>query len=131
MKQQDKKQYAGVWLDNQHAMIISTGENEDTQEYAISATLKAVSNQGGGSEHSMNNAKQTHQLKYFKELALLLHSFDEILVFGPGQSQEKLQNHLAEDAQFSHTKITIDTADQLTDAQRIAKVREFFKAHQS
>ena len=128
MKQHETKQYAGVWLDNQQAMVIST---QDTGEYNISEKLKAIVNQGGGSEHSMNNGKQSNQLKYFKELALLLTRYDEILIFGPGQSQQQMQNHLQEDAQFNHKKITIDSSDQLTDPQRIAKVREFFTGSQS
>lgn len=128
MKQHEIKQYAGVWLDNQQAMIIS---NHDSGEYNISNKLKSVTNQGGGSEHSMNNGKQSHQLKYFKELALLLTQYDEILIFGPGQSQEQMKHHLQEDPQFNHKKITIDSADQLTDPQRIAKVRDFFKGSQS
>ncbi len=130
MKQKEAKQYAGVWLDNQQAMIISTSSESDTDdEYTISNKLKAVANQGGGSEHSMNNSKQSHQLKYFKELALLLIPYDEILIFGPGQSQEQMQHHLKEDPQFNHKKVTIDSSDQLTDPQRIAKVRDFFKGH--
>ena len=128
MKQHEIKQYAGVWLDNQLAMVIST---QGTGEYNISGKLKAITNQGGGSEHSMNNGKQSNQLKYFKELALLLTRYDEILLFGPGQSQEQMQHHLREDPQFRHKKITIDSSDQLTEPQRIAKVRDFFKGNQS
>jgi hypothetical protein len=109
-------------------MIIST---QDSGEYNISDKLKAVTNRGGGSEHSRNNGKQTNQLKYFKELALLLTRYDEILLFGPGQSQEQMQHHLQEDPQFNNKKITIDSSDQLTDPQRIAKVRDFFKASES
>jgi hypothetical protein len=131
MKQQAQKQFAGVWLDNQQATIITSSPESASGEYSIKDTVKAAATQGGGSEHSMNNAKQTGHLKYFKAISRLLMPFDEILLFGPGQSQEQFQHHLQDDAQFKSKQITIDSSDQLTDPQRIAKVRDFFKGRQS
>ncbi len=124
MKQQNKKQNAGVWIDNQKAMIITSDNDGD---YTIKEKLKADENFGSGSEHSMNNAKQSGNLKYFKTISNQLLKYDEILIFGPGKSQEQLQNHLEEDAQFNKKKISIDSAEHLTDPQMIAKVRDFFK----
>ena len=124
MKQNHEKKFAGVWLDNQHAMIIS---NENGQGYDISNKIKATLSQGGGSEHSMNNSKQTENLKYFKALSAQLTTYDEVLLFGPGQSQEQFQHHLNEDAQFKTKKVTIDSSDNLTDPQMIAKVRDHFQ----
>lgn len=126
MKQNNQKQYAGVWLDNTKAMIITN--TSGSGDYAIQDKVKARENQSGGSEHAINNAKQSETLKYFKSLASLLTNYDEILLFGPGKSQEQLQNHLQEDAQFKNKQITIDSAEHLTDPQMIAKVRDFFKA---
>ena len=127
MKPNNQKQYAGVWLDNDKAIIITKNDGNENSDYAIQDKLKAKGNQGGGSEHAMNNAKQSDSLKYFKSISSLLSDYDEILVFGPGQSQEQFQNHLQENAQFKNKKITIDSAEQLTDPQMIAKVRSFFK----
>ncbi len=123
MKQNNQRQSAGVWLDNQKAVIITNNSGD----YAIQEKVKGSENHGGGSEHSMNNARQTDTLKYFKSISNLLSKYDEILIFGPGKSQEQFQNHLQEDAQFKNKKITIDSAKQLTDPQMIAKVRDFFK----
>jgi hypothetical protein len=125
MKQNDK-QYAGVWLDNQHALIISNDEN-GLGNYAIHDKVKSKGNHGGGSEHSMNNSKQSDSLKYFKSVSTLLLNYDEIFVFGPGKSQEQFQNHLKQDAQFKDKQISIDSAEQMTDPQMIARVKEFFK----
>ncbi len=79
----------------------------------------------------MNNAKQSDMLKYYKTVSNLLLDYDEILVFGPGKSQEQFQHHLQQDAQFNSKQITIDSAEQLTDPQMIARVREHFKSRQS
>ncbi len=126
MKHQVKKQYAGVWIDNQKAIIITSSSDNDG-DYSIKEKLKADENFGGGSEHSINNARQSGNLKYFKIISSQLLKYDEILIFGPGKSQEQLQNHLEEDAQFNKKKISIDSAEHLTDPQMIAKVRDFFK----
>ncbi len=127
MKHNNQKQYAGVWLDNDKAIIITKTSENENGDYAIQDKVKSKESHSGGSEHSINNAKQSDSLKYFKSIATLLSSYDEILVFGPGKSQEQFQNHLQDDAQFNSKKISIDSAEQLTDPQMIAKVREFFK----
>ena len=131
MKQNKQKQYAGVWLDNDKAMIIANISTNEVANYVIQDKLKARETHGGGSEHSINSSKQSDSLKYFKALASRLLNYDEILVFGPGKSQEQFQNHLQEDIQFNSRKITIDSSEHLTDPQMIAKVRDFFKLRQS
>ena len=131
MKKNSSRQFAGVWLDNQKAMIIASDSENNSGEYVILEKIKAAENQSGGSEHSINNAKQTESLKYFKSLSSKLVQYDEIFIFGPGKSQEQFQNHLQDDAQFKNKQITIDSAEHLTDPQMLAKVREFFKSHQS
>ncbi|HVE61686.1 MAG TPA: hypothetical protein VNA26_07700 [Chitinophagaceae bacterium] len=123
MKKNNKKQNAGVWIDNQKAMIITA----DGADFSIKEKLKADENFGGGSEHSINNAKQSGNLKYFKAISGRLLNYDEILIFGPGKAQEQLQNHLEEDAQFNNKKITVDSAEHITEPQMIAMVRDFFK----
>ena len=127
MKEQNKKRQAGVWLDTGKALIIATDSDDENGTYAIQDKMKAGENQSGGSEHSMNNAKQTDLLKFFKSLSGKLSNYSELLIFGPGKSQEQFQNHLEEDTQFKGKKISISSADHLTEPQMIAKVREFFK----
>jgi stalled ribosome rescue protein Dom34 len=131
MKNKEQKKYAGVCLDHAHAIIITNEHESDDSEYTILEKLKSDESHGGGSEHSMNNAKQGGEQKYFKAVSAQLTRYDEILIFGPGKSQEQFQNFLKADARFHATDISIDSADHLTDPQMIAKVREFFKKHQS
>lgn len=131
MKQHSQKTHVGVWLDNAKAIIIANNVENEQEDYAVTEQVKAKENHGGGSEHSMNNAKQSDMLKYFKSVSGLLTGYDEILIFGPGKSQEQFQHHLQQDTQFNKKEITVESADQLTDPQMIARVRDFFKSHQS
>lgn len=124
--QQNTKKNAGVWLDSQQATIIATTD-QSTGDYSIQEKIKAKENHGGGSEHSMNNAKQSDNLKFFKSISAQLMSYDSLLIFGPGKLQEQFQNYLQQDGQFKNKQVNIDSADKLTDPQIVAKVRDFFK----
>ena len=126
MSENHQKKFAGVWIDSVKAVIIAQDETESSA-YKLHETVKGTSSHGAGSEHTMNNAKQADALKYFKAVGTALQPFDEILIFGPGQSQEQLQHHLQGLVPFKNKKITLDTAGQLTDNQAIATVRDFFK----
>ena len=125
MKESNEKQVAGIWMDNNKASVI-TRDSSGT-DFAILQTIKSEENRGGGSEHSINNAKQGNNTKFFKSISSLLQEYDTLLIFGPGKAQEQFKNHLEADAQFAKKKITIDSADQLTEPQMVAQVRNFFK----
>ena len=130
MNNNDKREYAGVCMDTATAEIICSNKEAENREFSIQHTIKSAEAHTGGSEHSMNNAQHTNELKYFKSVAAQLMPYDEILIFGTGKAQEQFQNYLKDDAQFSHKKISIDSAQHLTDPQKIAMVRDFFKGKQ-
>lgn len=125
MKDFNEKQVAGIWMDNNKACVIT--RDSAGNEFTILQTIKADDSRGGGSEHSMNNAKQGNSAKFYKSISALLQNYDKLLIFGPGKAQEQFKNHLEADAQFAKKNISIDSADQLTEPQMIAQVREFFK----
>jgi len=127
MQQKTPKQQAGVWLDQRSATIISTSAEEGDGDFSIQGKVTADEEQRRGSEHAMNSAKHADTLKYFKSLSTALSKYDDILIFGPGKLQEQFHNFLNEDARFKNTKISLDTAEHLTEPQMIARVREYFK----
>lgn len=126
MKHNTTKQYAGVWLDSQHAIIMAHNPENDNGDYSIHDKVSAKTYHGGKGEHGMNNADQANMHQYFKSLASLLLKYDEILIFGPGKSQEQFVNFLKEDSNFVNKQITLDSAKHLTDPQMLAKVQDFF-----
>ena len=130
MKNTDPKQFAGVWLDSQHATIISNNPDNESNEdgFGIQDKVTAQSYHGSKGEHGSNNADQANTQHYFKSVASILLKFDDILIFGPGKSQEQFVNFLNEDVHFQNKKITVEAAQQLTTPQMISKVREFFSA---
>lgn len=131
MKQQNSKQYAGIWLDNQNAMIIAHSDEEENGDFQIQDKVKSDEYHGGKGEHASNNADRANSLKFYKTVAGLVMKYDEIMVFGPGKAQEEFKNFLNGDSRFNNKKITIDSSEHISDPQMIAKVREYFKGHQS
>lgn len=128
MTHKQEKKHTGVCMDNSHALVIALEDDNETGEYKILHKVKADEQHGGGSEHSMNNAKHAGSIKYFKSISSQLLNYDDILLFGTGKAQEQFHNFLKDDQQFSNKKITIDSSEQMTEPQMIAKVRDFFKS---
>jgi stalled ribosome rescue protein Dom34 len=126
MKEKDQKLKAGVWLDSHTAVIIDNTSENINDDYAIQHKVKGNGPHSGGSEHSMNNAKQSDNMKYYKSISTLLLKYDQIFLFGPGKAQEQFFNYLKEDAQFKTKQMTIANTQQLTEPQIIAKVRDRF-----
>jgi len=120
----DQKQCVGVWMDHHNAIFITAEDGE----FSI-ADNKVVAGQyhGDKGEHAYNNAEKTDNRKYFKTIGSQLLKYDEIFIFGPGKSQEELLNFLHDDQHFKNKKITLGTAEKMTDPQTVAKVRDFFK----
>lgn len=119
---QEETKCVGIWLDHRQAIFI-TNQNG---AFAIQEKIKSEAYQGHKGEHTVNNAKRNTDRKYHKTLSDHLMTYDEIYLFGPGTSQEELQNFLHEDLHFKNKKITLGTADQITDPQMVAQVRNFF-----
>ncbi len=125
MKDFNEKQVAGIWMDNNKASLITRDSTDN--EFAVLQTVKSDDHRGGGSEHSINNAKQGDNVKFFKSISVLLSGYHKLLIFGPGKAQEQFKNYLEADMQFAKKDISIETSDQLTEPQMVAQVRNFFK----
>lgn len=120
---QEEKNCVGIWMDHKKAIFIK----RENGEFAIGHKVEADSYHGHKGEHIANNAKRSGDRKYHKAMANELMKYDEIYLFGPGTSQEELQNFLHEDQHFKYKKITLGTAGHITDPQMVAQVREFFQ----
>jgi stalled ribosome rescue protein Dom34 len=124
MKEQQPTQYAGIWMDHHQTILITPQDGE----FAIQQKIIADEYHGHSGEHGAMNAEKADNRKYFKTISNLITRYDEVLIFGPGKSQEEFLNFLQGDQHFKGKKITLDTSGHVTDPQMIARVRDFFKA---
>lgn len=126
MKQHQQKRVAGVYLDNTKAVVIRPAPDYEEGDYIIQDRIEAEIHDRAGDKDSKNQAKQSDLLKYYKSVATLLLTYQEIYIFGPGNAQEQFQNHLRDDAQFKQKEFAIDSSEQMTEPQMIVKVRTHF-----
>ena len=50
----------------------------------------------------------------------------KILIFGPGEAKGELEKEIKKRKDLSVTIVGVESADQMTDKQIVAKVRKFF-----
>lgn len=120
------KKLAGLWLDQQKAVVVKNHDAQNAFKFFLCSPVKAVIQHGNSSENAGNNAEQTNKAKYFKEIAHLLTNSEEVYITGPGTVQEELESYLHDTAQFKNLKITLDTAQQMSDEQVLETVKKHF-----
>ena len=79
------------------------------------------------SESEMHNKEQHTQRSYFKLIAEALFDFDDVLLFGPTDAKTEFLHFLRQDHKFEKINIEVLPTDKLSDSQKHAFVRDFFK----
>lgn len=81
---------------------------------------------GSNNEFGKNRQEEELRKKYFHQLHDMLLPYDEILLFGPGQTKKELHNHLQEQSAFRDKNLHLQNSDHRTDNQVLETAREFF-----
>ncbi len=129
---------AGVWVDHRKAVVVRFSESG---EEVVHVNSGAESQLRRSSEHPTGNfeplqvpADDTQQHKYMAELnkfydEVISHvsSAKSILICGPGEAKKELKNRMAEKLRVTEN-VVLETADIMTDAQVVAKIRQHFHA---
>lgn len=103
----------GIWLDHKHAVIVSMKDNDEAPE---TSTVNA--------HHSQHKETPSEIKHFFDDLIKKVEHAEAIFAFGPGDAKEQLQKLFT-----SHNhpgKMVIETADNMTENQVVAKVRKHF-----
>jgi hypothetical protein len=138
MKKPVKK--IGLWLDHVDAHFI---EMEDSQEHfetihSGKESLHRIKGEAGngikmGNYRSTNNEHRVQMREneimsdYFKGIEKRLQNYDEIFVFGASTAKDELYNLLRSNKHFDSKLIQVESSDQITKNQMLARVRAFFK----
>ena len=125
----------GIWIDKKKAKIISI-ENGNEHIDTIVSNIEDFHPSGGmkgGSQDFVQDSKylerEKHQLtEFFKNIVISIENADAIVIFGPSQTGTKLHKELLEKhSPFHNKKISIEKADNMTDNQLMAWVRDYYK----
>jgi hypothetical protein len=132
----------GVWIDHGKAHMIgySNGKAERIETIdspyesikRIEGEVKDMTRFSQNPEHASNNEYKKHNTsqnemqEYFRIMEQKLHTFDDILLFGPGTMKEKMRNRLRQNKAFDGKWLSVETSDKLTENQLLAFVRVFY-----
>lgn len=123
-----EKKLSGLWLDQHKAIVVKNHDAQNAFKFFLCSPVKAEVQHGNSNENAANNAEQTNKAKYFKEIAHLLTNSEEVFITGPGTIQEELKKFLHDTAQFKNLKITLGTAQQMSDEEVLDAVKSHFGA---
>jgi len=120
----------GVYLDHSEAFLIEHNNITITNGSIESKfTHQQKEFTLSKSEHLMHNKEQQQQGEYFKKIAAAIKMYDKVLLFGPTNAKDELNNLLKADHHFDKITIEVQQSDKLTENQQHALVRNHFHTH--
>ncbi len=131
--------YAGVWIDQKEANIIVLDDKHIVNKTIVSEIETRERFEGESKafgrfgDQFLNNEKgkknKIDELTkvYLKNVLNSIKNVDEILIFGPAQTKIKLGNLIQKDPKLSIKLSEIQNAEHMTDNQKVAFVKDYFK----
>ena len=118
----------GIWMDHSTANIMELSNGK-----IVSKTLQSTPSFPDQvqnlrmDESLMHNKEQNELSDFYKKLSYEINDYSEVLLFGPTDAKTELLNVLKDNRRFEKTRITVQVADNMTDNQQQAFVKDFFK----
>ena len=138
-----QKNYAGLWLDHRQAVIVSITDEGETIKRINSGIERKVRLSGGsrtsktpyGPQQVSVDGKQEERIKrqlrqYYRAILRRIQDANKILIFGPGEAKTEFKKEMEKSGELAAKKITVETADKMTERQIAARVRQFFRGSQ-
>ena len=124
----------GIWLDKHKALIVTIENGAETFTEIVSS-LKGINTHAGPGNHLnggiqsstyLNYEKETLK-KYFREIATTIADADSIVIYGPAETNLKLEKELKENYKDIAKKVLkVEKADSMTTNQVKALIRDFY-----
>jgi len=132
-----KKTKVGIWLDLRNANII-TLIGKSTSVENMDSNIDSGKPRGGSrpknkwgpvdtvsEKHFLERRKQEEKA-YYEQLMLAVKAADELYIFGPAAAKDGLVKAIKANKSFKPALRGIETADSMTENQKVAKVKAFF-----
>ena len=130
----------GVWIDQKEANIITVADEDAIKTKTIYSDVETRIRVEGEKkqfgrfgdqylvdEKGKKNRIEEYTNRYLNRVVEELKSADQIMVFGPAQTKKRLEKLLFEDAGLTQKLREIKVSDNMTDNQKIAYVKDYFK----
>jgi stalled ribosome rescue protein Dom34 len=123
-KNMSNSNQVGVWMDANHAFVISKNENN----FSVNASINCGDHDGATfkNEHVEQSKENQEQKKYFEEIASHISNAHSIYIVGPGKAQEQFKNFLEDYQNFNAKEIALGASDKISQAEMIELVVEHF-----
>ena len=131
--------YTGIWIDKDKAHIVSIVNGAESFSTLFSEIEKFTAKGGSGQRFKSGPQdvikdgkyleREKHQFRnYFKTIVSVVNDADELVIFGPADTNQKLNKELENNysAVASRGRAVVKT-DSMTDNQIRAWVRDFFE----
>lgn len=122
--EQNKK--IGIWMDHSTAKFINLNTEKNNSYTTSKFTFNVKEEALSKSEKLMHNKRQQMHEAFYKEIANKILSYDHVLLFGPTNAKTELHNYLNKDLHFKDIKIDIDSADDMSEKEKQAFVKNYF-----
>jgi stalled ribosome rescue protein Dom34 len=116
----------GIWMDHSIANLIDLNSAKQRRSITSEFTFDTKEDALNRSESLMHNKRQQMHEAYYKEIADVILKYDNVLLFGPTNAKTELHNYLNKDLHFKGIKITVESADKMTEKQQEAFVKNYF-----
>lgn len=120
--------YLGIWMDHSIAHLTELTNYTLVTKTVESKPATQVNKEDlyYKDESHMLNKEQNLLSAYYKKLSDVVFDYDDVLLFGPTDAKNELLNLLKNNPLFENIKITVKSADKMTENQQQAFVKEFF-----
>jgi len=132
----------GLWIDHRQATIVAVTENGEETSQILSEVEKQLRRSGDSplkgpyealqvpADDSRQRARTGELNTYYDEVILQIRDADSILIMGPGVAKHELQKRMEEN-RLGAKVVGVETVDNLTEPQLVAKVRQHFATSHS
>ena len=138
MHEHANDQKVGIWIDHRKTVLVFVKEGQVTTTVldssvgphtryssdAVHPTGDGLRSGGGEKKHVERNR---HELElYYDEVIKEIGPSEAIFIFGPGEARTELKTRLGLTHGLAERVGGVEPADNLTDAQIVAKVKEHY-----
>jgi len=128
----------GVWVDHSKAVIVFASADEVTTKtvessvgpharYSSRAKYSTPDGAQDGRGEKKFEQRFDQQLdRYYDEVISQLGEPEALLIVGPGEAKLQLRERLSHIKALSKLVVSVETADKLTEAQLVARVKEHY-----
>lgn len=124
-----KNENLGIWMDHSTAHLIDLNSKKNKKSIVSEFTFETKEEALNRSEKLMHNKRQQMHEAYYKKIGDEILKYNNILLFGPTNAKVELHNYLSKDLHFMAIKFSIETADNMTDNEEVAFVKNHFKTN--